>query len=123
MTGSGDTWRSLAEASAMSSRTPSTTSTAAKIWNTVSVANHTTPTVIAISAAPLRTRVIGAARAALRLADRDLRPAQGGPGLSKAGLRPRWRMSLGAERHRRRLDAAVAAIAFLVRDHGLEEVA
>src|SRR5262245_28174332 len=61
-------------------------------------ANQTTPTAMRMRAAPLTTRVT---------------PCPPSPPFPP-------RFSLGAERDRRRLDAAVAAIALLVGDDGLE---
>src|SRR4249919_4103791 len=80
----------------------------------MSEANHTTPTVSAIRAAPLNTRVIALA-AHIRLPTAD-------SGLTTDDCRLTT-LSLGAERHGRRLDAAVASIALLVGEHRLQEIA
>src|SRR5262245_21981140 len=82
-----------AAASRAYSTNASTSSSSATAKKIAGGASHTTATAMTTSTAPLSTRVTG-----------------------RSG-------SLGAERHRRWLDAAVASIALLIRDHRLEQIA
>src|SRR6185295_8686131 len=97
-----------------------------KARNSHGGANHTTPTATMMSTAPLSTRVIAWQPRRFRsrrlnaelaeLAERTLSAVSAYSALIVV-------VSLGAERHRRRLDAAVAPIALLVGHHRLEQIA
>src|SRR5258706_16221691 len=96
--------------------------------NTTGGANHTTPTASAMSTAPLSTRVIARPRYRRRSTQKPQNARKRQMTLDRRILRVLRALrstvvSLCAERHRRRLDAAVAAVALLVGDDRLEQIA
>src|SRR5262245_6362937 len=104
------------------SRNASSRRISATAKNTTGGAYQTTATAIAMSTAPLRTRVIESGRRGRRgrkgRTQRFSSPAPPAfPGL------PAFPVSLRGDRDRRRLDAAVATVAFLIGDDGLEQMA
>src|SRR6266850_782422 len=148
-----DTSRPLARASETSSLTASPATATATAKNSSGGANHTTPIAIAMSTAPLSTRVIAPPHRSLSRCGETPRcdRPRSGHGRMTATEARRHRdyfsktlclsvsvartslcsheplcsalTSLGAERHRRRLDAAVAAFALLVGDDSFQQIA
>src|SRR5436309_7832993 len=114
-----------APASRAYSTKASSSSASASAKNTAAGANQPTATAIAISTAPLSTRVISVSEPRrpqraqslffVRFVSFVVRK------IRKPGAAASW--SLRGDRHRRRLDPAVAAIPLLVGDYGLEQVA
>src|SRR5690349_14402168 len=106
--GTSTTSSALARASATSSRAPRITISSAAKKNNQSGAVQTIATARAMRTAPLTTRVMRSVSAASASAVSACSPA--------------FAFSLRAQRDGRRLDAAVAALALLIGDDGLEQI-